>query len=57
MLTQPATDQAARTRTIDELKARLKRFAPESVAEIEGANEVNNKFPPQELKQRPGTAH
>ncbi len=38
-----------RTRTIDELIAKLKRFTPQSVAEVEGANEVNNKFPPQEL--------
>lgn len=38
-----------RTRTIDELMAKLKRFRPEAVAEVEGANEVNNKFPPQEL--------
>ncbi len=38
-----------RTKTIDELLAKLKRFTPQSVAEVEGANEVNNKFPPQEL--------
>ena len=38
-----------RTRTIDELMVKLKRFTPESVAEVEGANEVNNKFPPQVL--------
>lgn len=34
------------------LLADLRRFAPGSVAGIEGPNELNNKFPPQELNLR-----
>lgn len=38
-----------KTKTPEELMAKLKPFDPNSVAEIEGPNEVNNKFPPQDL--------
>ena len=36
----------------DELVALLKQFPPGVVAEVEGPNELNNKFPPQELNLR-----
>jgi hypothetical protein len=36
----------------DELVALLKRYPPGVIAEVEGPNEVNNKFPPQELNLR-----
>lgn len=43
-----------KTKTPDEVMAKLKGFDPDSVGEIEGSNEVNNKFPPQELNLRYG---
>ena len=38
-----------KTKTPDDVLAKLRRYLPASVGEIEGPNEVNNKFPPQDL--------
>ncbi len=38
-----------KTKTPEDVLAKLRRYAPGSVGEIEGPNEVNNKFPPQDL--------
>ena len=38
-----------KTKTPDTVLAKLRRYLPASVGEIEGPNEVNNKFPPQDL--------
>ena len=38
-----------KTKTPDAVLAKLRRYLPASVGEIEGPNEVNNKFPPQDL--------
>ena len=40
---------AGKTKTPEDVLAKLRRYAPGSVGEIEGPNEVNNKFPPQDL--------
>ena len=40
---------ANRTTTPDAVVAKLRAYDPRSVAEMEGPNEVNNKFPPQDL--------
>lgn len=41
-----------KTGTIPDLVARLKQYGPGVVGLLEGPNEVNNKFPPQELNLR-----
>lgn len=38
-----------KTKTPAEVLAQIKRYEPGLIGEIEGPNEVNNKFPPQEL--------
>ena len=38
-----------KTKTPEDVLAKLRQYAPGSVGEIEGPNEVNNKFPPQDL--------
>ncbi|MDQ2732319.1 MAG: hypothetical protein M3Y56_11715 [Armatimonadota bacterium] len=38
-----------KTKTPEDVMAKLARFDPASIAEMEGPNEVNNKFPPQDL--------
>ncbi len=43
-----------KTKTPADVLARLHGYAPGSVGEIEGPNEVNNKFPPQDLNIKYG---
>ena len=38
-----------KTKTPEDVLAKLRQYAPGSVGEVEGPNEVNNKFPPQDL--------
>lgn len=38
-----------KTKTPEAVLAKLRQYAPGSVGEVEGPNEVNNKFPPQDL--------
>lgn len=41
-----------KTETPEKVMGKLRAFTPGSVAELEGPNEVNNKFPPQQLNLR-----
>lgn len=43
-----------KTKTPAEVLAKLHQYAPGSLGEIEGPNEVNNKFPPQDLNIKYG---
>lgn len=38
-----------KTKTPEDVLAKLRQYAPGSVGEVKGPNEVNNKFPPQDL--------